>query len=81
MMENISGNKYKTIQSASVQLEVEDSKIIYLNSIQNVFWKEAELAVKKAEELTRNLKTDEEKVIAIYDYIINNSTFAPEILA
>ncbi|WP_144939122.1 transglutaminase family protein [Paenibacillus sp. 32O-W] len=79
MLENISGNKYKTIQSAAVQLEVEDSKIIYLNSIQNVVWKEAELAVKKAEELTRNLKTDEEKVIAIYDYIINNISYDHEL--
>ncbi|GIP34187.1 transglutaminase family protein [Paenibacillus sp. J2TS4] len=79
IMENISGNKYKTIQSDSVQLAVEDSNVIYLNSIQNINWTEADLAVKKAEELTRNYKTDEEKVKAIYEYIVNNISYDYEL--
>ncbi len=36
--ENTSGTKYRTLESNSVSLNLENSNVVYLNSIQNVFW-------------------------------------------
>ncbi|MBC8081194.1 MAG: transglutaminase domain-containing protein [Gorillibacterium sp.] len=75
ILENISGNKYKTLQSDSISLALTDSASLYLNSIQNINWAESVTAVKKAQELTKGKKTDEEKAKAIYNYIIRTISY------
>ena len=75
ILENISGNKYKTLQSDSISLTLKDTASLYLNSIQNINWAESVDAVKKAQELTKGKKTDEEKAKAIYNYIIRTISY------
>ncbi|MBP1990954.1 transglutaminase-like domain-containing protein [Paenibacillus eucommiae] len=72
VLENISGNKYKAVQKGTVKLNLADSKVVYLNSIQNISWSASSKAVQKAKELTAKKETDADKVKAIYDYVINN---------
>lgn len=69
---NIEGNKYKYISSEKVTLNLDDQKDVYLTSVQNINWDENMAAIKKAEELTKNLKSENEKVAAIYNYIVSN---------
>ena len=38
IFENTTGTKYRTLESNSVSLNLENSNVVYLNSIQNVFW-------------------------------------------
>jgi len=72
LMQNTTGNSYKELTKTSVTLNLSNSNIVYLNSIQEIEWNEDTLAVQKAAELTKNLTSDEAKVKAIYNYITKN---------
>lgn len=79
VLENTSGNKYRSIYSQTVSLKLKDASLVYLNSVQNVNWTEAEKTVAKALELTGSLKTDKAKVQAIYDYVIKTVKYDNEL--
>ncbi len=66
---NVSGNKYKILEKDTLDLELANENKVFLNSIKLVNWNENMAAVKKARELTKNAKTDMEKVKAIYEYV------------
>lgn len=70
VLENTTGNKYKAVYTKTVDVAVKNAGDVYLNSTQNVNWASADVATAKAAELTKSLKTDEAKVAAIYDYIV-----------
>ncbi len=72
IMENVGGNKYKYLYTKNYKLDMENQNNVYLASIQNINWNEDMAAIKKAKELTKGLMGDQEKVKAIYDYIVNN---------
>lgn len=75
VLENIGGTKYKSVQSKTVNLEMDDANKVYLASVQNINWNRDMKAIKKAEELTKGLKTDKEKINAIYQYLISNISY------
>jgi len=52
-----------------------DDTAMYLASTTAVNWSEQMMAIKKAEELTKNLQTDKEKFDAIYNYVIKNYSY------
>ncbi len=81
VLENISGTKYKRVQSQTINLELDDVNKVYLASVQNVNWNRDMKAIKKAEELTKGLKTDREKIKAIYQYLISNISYDYDKLA
>lgn len=72
LLEHTSGNKYRLVHKETVNLNLKDSSIVFLNSVQNVSWNDSSKAVLKAKELTQNKTTDAEKVKAIYDFVISN---------
>lgn len=72
VLENVGGNKYKQIAKESIELNIKNKNDIYLQSIQMIHWNKDMKAIKKANELTKGLKTDTEKVEAIYKYLVNN---------
>lgn len=81
VLENTTDNKYKVITKENVQLKLADSKVVFLNSVQNVKWNNTNKAILKAKELTANKKTDSEKVNAIYNYIISNVAYDYDLAA
>lgn len=72
VLEQVSGTKYKVVQEGAVKLHLKDSNNVYLNSIQNIDWSDNEQAAQLAKKLARSAKTDQEKVQAVYDYVIGN---------
>lgn len=72
VLESVGGNKYKQIEKEVVTLKLANSNDVYLQSIQKINWNKDMNAVKKAKELTKDSKTDKEKIEAIYEYIISN---------
>lgn len=72
VLEHVTSNQYRVAKSKKVELNLEDPSSVFLQSVQNVNWIEAELATEKALELTEDLATDVEKIQAIYDYIVDN---------
>lgn len=72
LLENVGGTRYRQITSESVELQIKNKYNLYLQSIQMINWNHEMQAIKKASELTKDLKSDGEKVEAIYNYIVNN---------
>lgn len=81
VLENIAGTKYKFISSEQVSLSLNNDNQVYLASVQNINWNYEMAAIKKAAELTKGLKTDTEKIGAIYQYLISNVTYDYDKLA
>ncbi|QGU95831.1 transglutaminase domain-containing protein [Clostridium bovifaecis] len=75
LFKNIEGNRYKKVLMDSIIIKLEDNKEVFLNSIQIIEWNDSSEAVKKAKELTEGTKNNEEKVQAIYKFIINNFNY------
>lgn len=71
ILENTSGNKYKSVYSKTVEVAIANAGAVYLNSVQNVSWAGASNAIAKAKELTKNLTSDSDKVEAIYNFVVN----------
>lgn len=72
VLESVGGNSYKQIGKETLTLNLSNSNDVYLQSIEMINWNDDMEAVKKAKELTKDAKTDKEKVTIIYNYIINN---------
>jgi len=72
ILENTQGNRFRYLLTKSVDVDLYNTNKTFLQSMQLVNWDESMKAIIKAEELTKDLETDGEKVKAIYEYIINN---------
>jgi hypothetical protein len=72
VLENTTGNKYKALYSEVVDVAMNDSNSVYLGSVQNVKWNSSDKAIVKAKQLVQGKTTDEDKVKAIYDYVVAN---------
>lgn len=75
ILENVVDNQYKYVSTENINLDIPDENQIFLASVQNVNWNENTSAVIKAKELTKGLKSDSQKIKAIYEYIISNVTY------
>lgn len=75
VLEQKSGNKYKLIKKDTVNLNMKDEKAVYLQSIQLIHWDKDMKAIQKAKALTKNLNSDQEKIEAIYNYIVKNISY------
>lgn len=73
--ENTTESKYKKLISKTFHLEDIEEQIIYLNAVQNVNWNEADKAIEFAKELTKDKKTNMEKAVIIYAYIVANFNY------
>lgn len=72
VLENAGGKKFRQMDTEVVTFKPVNKIDIYMQSVQMVNWDKDMDAVKKARELTEDIKTDREKAIAIYDYIVGN---------
>lgn len=75
LFENVSGTSYKVADSWNINVEISNPLTVYLNSIQNVNWNHSMAAIQKAKQLVADAKSDDERVKAIYDYVVNNFTY------
>lgn len=78
ILENVEGNKYRQVEKEDINLKISSPNKVYLQSTQTINWNENMDAIKKAKELTKDAKNDKEKVIAIYNYIVNNISYDNE---
>ncbi len=72
---NTSGNKYSVIESMSIDLDIDDAESVFLCSNYIINWNTENEAIKKAYELTDGITDEEEKIIAIYDYMVKNFSY------
>lgn len=76
--ENISGNKYATKQTATINVKLKDENAPFLVPNQYVNYVDSSEAIEKAKELTDGKDNDFDKIDVIYDYIISNITYDNE---
>jgi transglutaminase-like putative cysteine protease len=72
--EKING-RFKLIDEENIPLDLEDSKAVYLNPVQNVNFNEDMAAIRKARELTEHLTSQAEKIEAIHQFVINHVAY------
>jgi len=72
ILEQASGTKYRLIEQQVVEYKAKSDTAVYLQSVQNIRWDAKMKAIKKAEELTGKAKTDEEKIGAVYRFIVGS---------
>lgn len=78
VFQNVSGSKYATVVSATVNASITDETSVFLYPNQYVDYAVAKNTVAKAASLTKGLKNPLDKVAAIYDFVINTLTYDKE---
>ena len=66
------GNSYRVLAKEQVSLKLSQEPDVYLHSIPNIRWNNAEMVKQKANQLVTGLKTNREKAQAIYNFVIQN---------
>jgi len=70
VFENIEGTRFAAVASEIVNVRLDDSARVFLNSIQIVEWSDRMNTVSVARELTRNKTTEKEKIEVVYQYMV-----------
>jgi len=73
--EQIEGTKYAEVSSTTVNLLLDDSSKVFLTSIQIINWGEKMNTVVLAKELTKNKKTDADKIEVCYQYMVQQFSY------
>ena len=73
--EQIEDTKYAQVSETTVNLKLDDSSMVYLNSIQLIDWGEKMNTVTLAKELTKNKKNDPDKVEVCYQYMVQQFSY------
>ena len=75
VLENIEGDRYAVVQTQNIEVKLTNAFAPFLIPVQYINYTDSSKAVKKAKELTKNCKTDLQKVQEIYKYILNNVVY------
>lgn len=70
ILEHVSGTSYKVIEKDTILLNLSDDKKVYLSSIQLINWNDDMEVIKLAKKITKDSKTDMDKLKAIYKYVV-----------
>lgn len=72
LFQNVSGNKYAQAGTMSLEAELSDENIAFLSPNPYVPYTQDSEAVRLSEEICGSLSTDEEKLEAVRQYVVNN---------
>lgn len=75
LLKNVSGTKYVYAAQKSFDLKLDDPNIVYLNSVQNVNWKEEDEAIDFGASLLKTYKTNDSKIKTLYGYLVKNMAY------
>lgn len=74
LYKKVEGKKYKLVTSETFEFKANENTV-YLASVQNVDMDGNSKATSLAKELTKNAKSDREKLEVIHEYVVNNVTY------
>jgi len=69
VLEQVEGTKFRQVDRKQVEIDLQDSRVVFNQSIQNIAWTSDSAAAKKAADLVKGKTTDDAKLKAIYEYI------------
>ena len=73
--EQIEGTRYSQVTETNVNLSLDDNSKVFLTSIQLIDWGEKMNTVALAKELTKNKKTDADKIEVLYQYMVQQFSY------
>lgn len=73
--EQIEGTKYSQVTTTTVNLSLDDSSKVFLISNQLIDWGEKMNTVTLAKELTKNKKTENDKIEVCYQYMVQQFSY------
>lgn len=75
LLKNVSGTKYVYVAQKTIELELKDPNIVFLNSIQNVKWDEELKAIEFGKDLLEKSTTDNKRLQVLYGYLVKNMKY------
>ncbi len=72
VLENTTGNKYTPLAEKTIDVKLDSAFTPFLKPSQYIMYGNNWAAVKKAAELTKGKKTDQEKIEAIYTFVVKS---------
>lgn len=75
VFENIADSRYRQVKAKNLKAEIKNPLDVYTASVQTVNWNPEMEIIKKAAELTKGLKTDKQKISAIYNFVIDTFSY------
>ncbi len=72
IFENVVDNRYRVAERQTLNSVVDNLLTVFRNSIQTIRWNKDMKTIIKADALCANLKTDKEKLQAIYTFVVKN---------
>ncbi|MCL1835124.1 MAG: transglutaminase-like domain-containing protein [Oscillospiraceae bacterium] len=79
VFEQVEGTKYSTSNSATIKVTLTDQNAPFLRPNQYVNFKSDSETVKKAAELMKDTKDLNEKIAAVYNFVVKNFTYDTEL--
>ena len=68
--ENVEGTRFTPLVTETVNIKLDDTSRVFLNSIQLINWSDRMNTVTLARELTQDMTTENEKIEVIYQYMV-----------
>lgn len=75
LLKNVGGKKYAYVEQKSITINLKDSNVVYLNSIQNIKWNSDDDAIKFALNQTKDIKTAQAAFEVFYKYLVENVVY------
>lgn len=75
LLKNPSGTKYVYIAQKTVELNLKDPNIVYLNAIQIINWHEDQKAIEFGKTLLKSNTTTNKRIQTLYGYMVKNVTY------
>ena len=75
LCENLSGTTYRVVTSKRVNAKIENAYAPYLIATSDVQFTSGDAVSKKAAELCKDCESDEQRVVALYNYIAGHYSF------
>jgi len=69
VLQHVADNKYRMVENKVVNLVASSQQAVFLQPIQMIYWNQDSIPIIKSKELTKDLKSDREKVAAIYNLV------------
>ncbi len=75
IFENVTASRYRLVKTQSIKATIKNILDVFKASVQTINWNSDMEIIKKAQELTKDHKTDKEKVATIYNFVVNTFSY------
>lgn len=75
LLKNVSGTKYVYVAQKTVELNLKDPNIVFLNAVQNINWNKDLKAIEFGKKLLKANTTTSKRIQTLYGYMVKNVSY------